>query len=346
MKKSFLFLFAAMWLFSAGTLFGAVEPSRELVLCNWNLENLFDTEDDPANKGDDGFTPRGWMRWTNNRYRLKLQHLSDIIAQMRPDILCVEEVENRRVLEDLVKTLQERCGYELPEIIHRDSGDKRGIDVAILSKTAPVHVEWVTPYQEMRDTVVATFSFGGRQLHVLANHWKSKLGKQNESEALRRVCAKAVRDKVDAILKKTPDAAILVTGDFNDEASAPPLCEIGLFKTNLAEVVADRTQRYLYNLTGELSPNEKGTYYYATGRTWNLIDAMIVTRGMWGDLQPQTPWQVQKGSYRIFKTPAQCTKLGTPFPFRRVRKKGIGDSYMTGYSDHFPIRVVLIPRDD
>ena len=111
-----------MWLFSAGTLFGAVEPSRELVLCNWNLENLFDTEDDPANKGDDGFTPRGWMRWTNNRYRLKLQHLSDIIAQMRPDILCVEEVENRRVLEDLVKTLQERCGYELPEIIHRDSG--------------------------------------------------------------------------------------------------------------------------------------------------------------------------------------------------------------------------------
>ena len=101
---------------------------QEIVVCNWNVENLFDTEDDPENKGDDGYTPRGWMHWTENRYRLKLEHLAEIIEAMKPDILCVEEIENRRVLEDLSNQLRKQKRHPMPYIVHRESSDKRGID--------------------------------------------------------------------------------------------------------------------------------------------------------------------------------------------------------------------------
>ncbi|MDD4016303.1 MAG: endonuclease/exonuclease/phosphatase family protein [Kiritimatiellae bacterium] len=322
----------------------ALGATGTLVVASWNVENLFDTVDDPANKGDDGFTPRGWMRWTEARYALKVRHLSEIIFQMRPDVLCLTEIENRRVLEDLVQELKERHAYALPAIIHRDSSEKRGIDVAMLAKTAPVATNWLHAAAGQREVLVCGFEFFGKPVTVLVNHWKSQLGKKNESDEIRRKEARAVRKYLDGRLKADPAAAILVAGDFNDALTSPILTGDAGLVPDERRVRGDADGRLLFNLAGGLSEAARATYYYAAAKQWNAMDSISVTRGMLTDVEPAAAWRVKKGGYCVFKSPAQCSEKGTPLPFRRVRNKEVGDIFLTGYSDHFPVRVELEAR--
>ncbi len=323
---------------------GCAAPDRLVVAC-WNVENLFDTEDDPSNEGDDGFTPRGWMRWTRARYEMKHQHLADVIARMRPDILGLTEIENRRVLEDLAKTLKERHGYEMPFILHRDGDEKRGIDVAIMSRHEAVATNWIWSVSGQREVLVGDFVIGGRALTLLVNHWKSQLGKKGESDEIRRIEALKVRAYLDRRLTDDPAAALMVAGDFNDFPSSPILKEAAGFALDERQVLDDRSGRLLYNLTGTLPEDRRGTYYYAPKQQWNTLDAVMVSRGMLSEAKPRAPWRVRHGSYEIFKTEEQCDKNGRPLPFRRVRNKTVGDIFLPGYSDHFPVRVTLYARD-
>jgi endonuclease/exonuclease/phosphatase family metal-dependent hydrolase len=336
-KLGIVCLFAALIAFS-------VVASDRLIVASWNVENLFDTEDDPLNEGDNGYTPRGWMRWTNARYALKLRHLADVIVRMRPDILGLMEVENRRVLEDLVRTLKEKHGYEMPHIMHRDGDEKRGIEVAILSKHAAVATNWIQSVTGQREVLVCEFVINGRSLTLLANHWKSQLGKKAESDDIRRLEALGVRSYLDKRLASDPAAALIVAGDFNDSPSSPILVEAAGFALDKRRVLNDSSGRLLYNLTGTLPEGKHGTYYYAPKKQWSFLDAIIVSRGMLAEAEPGAPWKVVQGSYEIFKTDEQCDKEGRPLPFRRVRSKSVGDVYFTGYSDHFPVRVTLKAR--
>ncbi len=341
MVKRRAMLWAMALIVCATGLFGA---SNTVVVASWNVENLFDTEDDPANEGDDGYTPRGWSRWTPERYALKLEHLSDIIYAMRPDVLCLVEIENRRVLEDLVRTLGTRHHYDLPAIMHREGGDARGIDVAMIAVCAPVATNWMCTVFGQRDVLACDFVFEGGPLTVLVNHWKSQLGKKEESDAIRRTEARVVRAFLDKRLKADPDAAILVAGDFNDGPRSAVLTEEAGFVTDERRVRGgDRDGRLLFNLAGRLSAEVRGTYYYSPARQWNMMDSMSVTRGMLEGVVHPAPWQVRGGSYSVFKRPEQCSGSGAPLPFRRVRNKEVGDIYLTGYSDHFPVRVELEP---
>jgi len=328
----------ALWLALAVVCRGA----DALVVASWNVENLFDTEDNPAFEGDDGYTPRGWARWTEARYALKLEHLAQVIAAMRPDILCLAEVENRRVLEDLSRTLRERNGYELPEIVHRDGGDPRGIDVALMAKVAPVGTNWFCSVAGQRDVLACDFEIDGRRLTVLMNHWKSQLGKKEESDGIRSREARAVRDFLDGRLKADPAAAILVAGDFNDSPSSPIRSGEAGFSLDEAAVLGDVSGRLLFNLSGWLPEEARGTYYYSPAKQWNAFDAIHVTRGMLEGAEPAAPWRVRRESYVVFKMPVQRAASGAPLPFRRVRSKEVGDVYLTGYSDHFPVRVELV----
>ena len=102
----------------------------------YNLENLFDTHNDPS-KLDDDFTPTGFKNWNEKRYHKKLKKLSKVISKIgeektggAPSILGVAEVENKKVLRDLVSTKKmEKHNYD---IVHFDSPDERGIDCALL----------------------------------------------------------------------------------------------------------------------------------------------------------------------------------------------------------------------
>ncbi len=337
-----LFLVAAGLLVYATCVFGS---SNTVVVASWNVENLFDTEDDPTNEGDDGYTPHGWSRWTPARYALKLEHLADIIFAMRPDVLCLIEVENRHVLEDLVKTLKVRHQYDLPAIMHREGRDKRGIDVALLAVKAPVATNWLSTVSGQRDVLACDFVFEDRPLTVLVNHWKSQLGKKEESDSIRRKEAQTVRAYIDRRLKADPAAALLVAGDFNDRPESPILTEVAGFVMDEPRVRNDPAFHFLFNLTGWLPEDARGTYYYSPAKQWNAMDSISVTCGLLEGVSSASPWRVRRGMYAIVKSQAQCSESGAPLPFRRVRNKEVGDVYLTGYSDHFPVRVEIESRD-
>ncbi|HRR33650.1 MAG TPA: endonuclease/exonuclease/phosphatase family protein, partial [Kiritimatiellia bacterium] len=320
------------------------EATTTLVVASWNVENLFDTEDDPNNEGDDAYTPNGWVRWTPARYRLKLQHLAEVIAHMKPDVLCMTEIENRRVLEDLSGVLLSRHAYALPVIVHRDSPDKRGIDVAVLARHVPVATNWLATTGGQREVLACEFNVGGRSLTVLVNHWKSQLGKKAESDDIRRREALAVRAYLDARLERDPAAAMLVAGDFNDAPESPILVDAAGLVPDEARVRADTSGRLLFNLSASLPEEKRATYYYAAGKKWNVMDSISATRGMLEGVEPAAPWGVAKNGYSVVKTPAQHDADGIPIPFRFVRSKTKGNAFKTGYSDHFPVRVKLKAR--
>jgi endonuclease/exonuclease/phosphatase family metal-dependent hydrolase len=318
---------------------GVAVESNELVVVQWNVENLFDTADDPGNRGDDEYTSRGWERWTDALYRQKLRHLVEVLGPLNADILCFQEVENRRVLDDLRALLNQKHGLSYPYVVHREGSDHRGIDVAMLSRVEPRDARWTIAIPGLRDLLTVEFGEAGETLAVLVNHWKSRAGKREDCDAKRAVMARGTREEVDRILTTDPDAAIVVLGDFNDEFDGEFVAGTLRGVTNREQVVADVSGGWLYNLHAELSPVERGTLYYAKGKRWSAFDSVNVNRellGVAGD--SNGGWRVMLNSYAVIRHPWMLDELGQPKPFRRDRKSKTSQfDYVTGYSDHLPV---------
>ncbi len=315
---------------------------QELVVLTWNVENLFDAEDDPDNPGDDAYTPQGWTRWTEARYRHKLTNLAEVVSELVPDIFCLVEVENRRVLEDLANLLRVKHSFDLPFITHRDCGDLRGIDTAIMSKFEPTNVVWLKPLAVQRDIIVADFSVNGKPLAIILNHWKSHFGKKAESDAIRELEARTVRAEVERRLQEDKAAAIIVTGDFNDNVeSVIPLIHGG-FSLDYDAVLQDG--RLLYNLSAELPHNQRGTYYYHRDKRWNSFDMFAISRGLLTNGVPASAWQINPATFSIHAPEKLRQEDGSPYPFRRLRTRE-GVKIFSGYSDHFPIVVTVSERE-
>ncbi len=320
---------------------GLRAEGAEIVIAAWNVENLFDTLDDPDNEGDDAYTPGGWAEWTENRYRHKLQNLAEVIADIKPDILALSEVENRRVLQDLSAVLATNFNFYLGHIIHRDGEDFRGIDVAMMARYEPARKCWFNAVSGQRDVLACSFKIAERELTVVVNHWKSKLGKPEYSDAIRLREAASVRGFIDRELALNPAAAIVVAGDFNADFDSAFLVDTAGFLIDREELRKEENRGKLYNLAADIPSEERATYYYLRGKQWNSFDSISVTRGMLG-MEPVAPWRVRPGSYQVYR-PEKVTfrGVGSPLPFRRVRSKAHGDRYVTGYSDHFAVSVVL-----
>ncbi|MBS1583753.1 MAG: hypothetical protein JST66_16260 [Bacteroidetes bacterium] len=196
---------------------GPAAPDRPLkplagqVIVSYNVENLFDTLDDPRTNDDD-FLPNGKLHWTGERYRHKLRQLARAIAWTGtelPPIVGLTEVENGAVLADLVRTKPlDQGGYQ---VVHFDSPDERGIDVALLVRAAYASVLAKEPLavplgsDRTRDVLYVELGLAsGARLHVFQDHWPSRREGAAESEPKRLAAARVVRDKVDAILAKDP----------------------------------------------------------------------------------------------------------------------------------------------
>jgi endonuclease/exonuclease/phosphatase family metal-dependent hydrolase len=339
-----LLLISSAWVSHAGAL-PSLAATKRIVVASWNVENLFDPYNDPANPGAVDFTPTGIEQWTPERYALKLSHLAEVIAAMQPDILCLAEIENRRVLADLTRVLREERHFDLPVILHREGGDHRGIDVAMLARWKPVATNWIAPVSGQRDILIARFVIGGRPLTVCANHWKSWLGDTNDDVTIRSIEARAMRREVEKRLSADARAAVIVAGDFNDNVESMVLTNVAAFvpyqpRTNGVPVMLG----VLYNLSGLLPPEQRGTFYYSLEKHWNSFDSICVSRGMLPKISRPAPWRVaaEAGAYGVFALPQQCDRKGHPISFHLAHAKD-GDVYITGYSDHLPVRVVLEP---
>ncbi len=311
--------------------------SGRLFVANWNVENLFDTVDDPKTE-DNSFLPESPRNWTENRLETKLKNLAKVIKYMNdyegPDILGIEEVEHKFLLDKLIKSYLNDKNYKT---IEYESPDRRGIDCALvynadklkLINSEPIKVN-LPEGKTTRDILHAEFILNGKiKLHVFVNHWPSRREGLKKTEPKRIVAAKVLRKKVDKLLTQNKNSKIIILGDFNDLPSnisinktlgaQPYYCKSDLNLDNTA----------LYNLSYELFQQGKGTYKYKTH--WNMLDQIIVNGNLINDKEIQydcNSFQIIKPEYMVTKS---SKHKGKPKPTYGGRK------YLGGFADHFPV---------
>jgi hypothetical protein len=309
----------------------------------YNLENLYDTINDP-NTLDDEFTPDGPYKWNSERYYKKLSNIANVISQIGseyikggPVIIGFSEVENQSVLEDLVK--QDSLKASNYGIVHYDSPDKRGVDVALIyqkdhftvidSKPVKLTIPGVTDFFT-RDQLVVHGKFDGEPLYVIVNHWPSRRGGEKRSAAKRNAAADLTKSIVDSIQKIDSTAKVIIMGDLNDDPTNNSVSKHLLAKGNEAEVGKKELYNPMYNMF-----KKEGLGSLAYRDNWNLFDQIIVSGTLLGN---------DKSTYKFFKAKifnknflTQKEGAFSGYPFRTY----VGTTYMGGYSDHFPAYIFL-----
>ena len=311
-------------------------------VANWNVENLYDTVDDSDNPYDDEFLPHNpTTRWTRARFETKLDNLAQVIAGMNhgegPDLLGIQEVENRFVLEQLATRLPAKP-YG---IVHYDSPDPRGIDTALFynknlftlrhSMHHTVRLKW---RRETRDILQASFqdAASGRLLHVFVNHWPARGAGIEESDPDRFAAARTLRRAIDYILDRDRAAHILILGDFNDEPSSRSVRIVLDVKPYPSP--SGYKPDTLYNLAAAKSEQGWGTFFHSfRGRTdWRMYDQIIASGALLDSARIEyyddSLWILQPA----FMTESRGRRKGAPVPSFAGQ-----EFYRGGYSDHFPI---------
>ena len=296
----------------------------------YNLENLFDTEDDP-NINDEEYLPEGENKWTEERYQNKLAHMSRVISEMAngPDIVGLCEVENRKVLEDLVQ--MPSLAMKRYQIVHFDSPDQRGIDVALIYKQgvflpfAIKKIGYVDPNNaeyKTRDILWVKGLYQGDTLHVAVNHWPSR----RSGEEKRILAAELLRRAVDSVQTVNPDAKIVLMGDFNDDPSNRSIKRALLADSKLKKM----TPNMLYNTSYDHFKKGYGTLFYRGA--WNLFDQIIISQSLLSDRA--TNFHYIPDSFRVFAAEYMVQKEGE---YRGApHRTFVAGVYKNGYSDHFP----------
>lgn len=302
----------------------------------YNTENLFDTINDPATM-DEEYLPNAIIPWNTERYNLKINHISKVMASVDsltlPDIIGVAEIENRSVLESLVRSTNLKAGGY--KIVHFDSSDERGIDVALLYKSSrfrllkaePLNVTLPADKDRTRDILyVKGIVMKKTPIHIFINHWPSRNGGQEASEKNRMAAAAVLRHKIDLIFASDPLANILVMGDFNDNPTDKSITE-GLSATAPGFMY---TASGLYSLLLPRFKNGEGSLYY---KKWDMFDQVIVS----GDLLIQGKGlKCKPADAKVFKPEwvLYKNKYGEMVPNRTATRE-----YHGGYSDHLPVFV-------
>ncbi len=311
----------------------------------YNLENLFDTLDTP-DKLDEEFTPNGLRLYNTAIYTDKLTRLSTVISalgkEVSPDgiaILGVAEIENRKVLEDLViHPLLASMGLK---IVHYESEDFRGIDVGLLYQpkyftpisSKPINLPIFNEKGEKiytRQTLYVAGVMDGDTVHILVNHWPSRRG-GSATEALRMQGATICKTVKDSILSVHPGAKVIVMGDLNDDPTDKSLVQSLKAKGSKKDLKADE----MYNPFVDFYQKGIGTTAYQDA--WSLFDQVIVSPE-W--VEDQTGYHYYKA--RVFNEKFITQKSGKykGYPQRTYS----GDSYNFGYSDHFPVYLSFIKK--
>ncbi len=309
---------------------------KELALAFYNVENLFDTIDDPFT-ADDEFTPGTEKDWNALRYNDKLSKLGNALSQgqsIQPALIGLCEIENRTVLEDLANTTGLNRGKY--EIVHFDSPDQRGIDVGLLYAKGKIKVLnrealKVTLEETDRPTrdilYVKCNIIKGPVLHVFVNHWPSRGGGEDETRPKRIAAATVLRKKIDSILKEDQEASILCMGDFNDYP-----VDQSIFEILGAEAMGAGTA--LVNMMNGLKENERGSYNYRGD--WGFLDQIIVSRNLIDGSLPDLKANTTKPYFS-----EDMLYIDQKYGDEKPNKTYGGSKYYGGFSDHLPVFTVL-----
>jgi predicted extracellular nuclease len=311
----------------------------------YNCENLFDTVNDSLTFDDDR-TPEGRYNWTEERYLKKVENLSKVISKIgyetsktSPDIIGLCEVENLGVLEDLVQhpNLREK-NYG---IIHFDSPDERGIDVALLYKKASFIPSSFKSHRLLlfddmgereytRDQLVVGGTMDQEEVYFIVNHWPSRRGGAAKSQPFRVRAALLNKRIIDSIQKLDLDAKIIAMGDLNDDHIDDSLKK--KLKTKGKKDQLDSLS--LYNPMEAMFKKGVGSLAYRD--KWNLFDQMFFTSNLvTEDRTRLTFWKAGIFAPEFIRTDKGRFK---GYPWRTYS----GGTYTAGYSDHFPAYLFLL----
>jgi endonuclease/exonuclease/phosphatase family metal-dependent hydrolase len=320
----------------------AQETDNYIFIGQWNLENLFDTIDDPKIQ-DEEFLPEGAKEWNEERLEKKMYNISRIIRTMNngngPDLLGVCEVENETVLRRMVKEFLSDQSFE---IAYLESPDTRGIDNGLIFNSAKFLVlnneglkVDLDSGGQTRLILHTTLLFEGRDtIHYYVNHWPSRRGGEQESEWRRITAANVLRKSIDEILNKNNSAKIIIVGDFNDEPNnesvlkylkaQPLLCD----SAAISDLEEDN-ESDLFNLSYKLWSEGFGSFMYQ--QDFNMLDQIITSK----DLLIGNDLNYECGTFKVYNHELMITRTGkfkdAPFPTYG------GSRYLGGYSDHFPV---------
>lgn len=306
----------------------------------YNVENLYDYYDDP-DIDDSEYLPQSEKKWDEKRYRKKLNDLSQVLSRINkkelPEIIGLCEVENRQVVEDLTKTQALAKGQY--KIIHYDTPDARGIDVALIyrpdkftathHRTLPVILPGRKKPTSRNILYVEGKMTDGETLHVFVNHWPSRNEGLQKSEPNRVAAAKALKSITDSLLLKNPDTNILIMGDMNDTPDNKSLREI-------LEAAHPDEYRHpaLVNLMYPLQRRNEGSYNYRG--SWDMLDNIIVSSALLNG----KGFRVENSEGVVFSEPWMTyeNQQGQNAPNRTYS----GPRYIGGISDHFPVFCRLV----
>ena len=325
----------------------AQQQYKTAIVAFYNCENFYDTIDNPI-VNDDDFTPHGDKNYNSTIYWDKVEHLANVLSQIGTDvnadgpaIIGVAEIENDTVLNDLVSNhLLKSRDYK---VVHYDSKDIRGVDVALLynpkyftvetSKKLFVRLpEGAKEAVFTRDILYVRGKLGGETIHVFVNHWPSKRGGEERSAPGREAAAEVDKNFIDSIERKDINAKIIVMGDLNDDPVSSTTTKVLGAKWKTENVKLGE----LFNPWIDLYKKGIGTLAYDDA--WGLFDQIIINY----------PWlsKDQAGFFyyqqHIFNKPFMVENIGKykGYPMRTWD----GNIYRGGYSDHFPTYLIMLKR--
>ena len=313
--------------------------SKDLRIVFYNVENLFDTLDN-VNKRDNDFLKNGRYRWNRYKYFHKIKSLGKVLSNLAnpeaPTLIGLAEVENRRVVDDLIhKSPLRKWRYK---IAHFDSNDPRGIDVALVyrndeftllsKKLIPISND---NGRNLRGVlyVKGRFRKNKDSIHILVNHWPSNYSGEYKGNEKRKIVVRQLKRHLDSISKHETNPKILLMGDFNTSPSDPVMLN-SLTARRVSENINDND---LYNLMHEVEESGEGTYKLKREFLESLVLDHFIVSGNLLDQKSNYPVSMKKAY--IFKPKWLFNKKGMP---KRTHR---GVKYEAGFSDHLPIYLDL-----
>ena len=312
----------------------------------YNLENLFDTIHQKG-EFDSEFTPTGKYNWTSNRYKIKINHLAEVISQIGdelikspPVIMGLSEIENRNVIDDLIRApILKSSNYG---VVYYNSSNRNNKNVAFIYQKNHFKVLVSYPVNSLNsrieqcktnDQLVIYGLFDGYPLNIIINQWKKRDNQIQGSETFRISEAKLCRLIVDSILKKDRNSRIIIMGDFNDNPTDKSILDyLGTTKT-----IEDTKPEYLYNPMWKLYINGNGSL--VDNNKWNLFDQIIVSYNLLGN---------DYSTYKFFKAKifnndflTKKEDVNKNYPWSTYE----GLKWSGGYSNHFPVYIFLVKDD-
>jgi len=303
----------------------------------YNVENLFDTEDDP-HIDDNDFLPTGKLVWTQNRYKKKISNLSEVIDQLGdkdgPEILGLAEVENEKVIKDLVHN--EALKSKAYKYIHYDSPDRRGIDVALVYKSSVFKPFFQKAFEvrkkadnyfRTRSILLVGGIIGQDSLYIYVNHWPSRRGGASQTKDHRFAAAHKLKSLVDSLNLKHKNPKVIIMGDFNDDPSDQTISKV-LQAGNDSECKGEK----LFDPFCKLEQAGDGSLKFK--HEWNNFDQIILSGNL---IHATHHFYVKKSAHVFHPIWMHYKENNSNGPYRTYQ----GLKYYGGYSDHFPVYVHL-----